>query len=100
MGQHAEAALPLAGRIGPAAQGASQPPLVPRDRALRLPPLPVHAAVARPARLLPEPPDHLPAVPRLRPLPAPAAAVDRDHGGASPEVLPGVPAVLLGVERR
>src|SRR5438876_9785326 len=39
VGQDPEAALPLAGGIGPAAQRAPEPPLVPGEGGLRLPPL-------------------------------------------------------------
>lgn len=50
-------------------------------------------------RLLPEPLDHLPSELGLRPLPALTAAVERDDGGPHPEFRPGVPVVLLGIER-
>ena len=99
MGEDAEAALPLAGRIRPTAQRAAEPPLVPREGGLGLPPLAVHPGVPAALGLLAEPPDHLPPVAGLRPLPAPVAAVERDDGGPHPEVLPGVAVVLLGIER-
>jgi hypothetical protein len=99
MGQHPEAALPLAGRIGPPAEGTPEPPLVPAERGLGLPPLAVHPPVPAPLRLLAEPLDHLPPVLGLGPLAAPVAAVERDDGGPHPEVLPAVPVVLLGIER-
>jgi len=72
---------------------------VPREGRFGLPPLAVHPAVARALRLLLEPPDHLPAELGLGPLPASAPAVQWDHGGPHPEVLPAVPVVFLGVER-
>jgi hypothetical protein len=98
--QDPEVTLPLSGGIRSAAEGTPEPPLVPAERGLGLPPLAVHPAVARPPRLLPEPLDHLPPVRGLGPLPAPPAAVERDHGGPHPEVLPAVPVVGLAVERR
>src|SRR2546423_12295544 len=74
VGQDPEAALPLAGVIGPAAQRAPEPPLVPAERGLGLPPLAVHPAVPAALGLLPEPLGHLPPGPGLGPLPAPGAA--------------------------
>src|SRR4051812_13896376 len=97
VGQDPKPTLPLSGLIRPGTEGTPEPPLVPAEGGLRLPPLAVHPAVARPPRLLPEPLDHLPAVRGLRPLPAPVAAVQRDDGGPHPEVLPAVPVVLLGI---
>src|SRR3954462_9044443 len=99
VGQYPKLALPLPGFIGASAQGAAEPPLVPAEGGFGLPPLAVDPAVPAALRLLAEPLDHLPPVHGLGPLPAPVAAVDRDHGGPHPEVLPGVPVVVLGVER-
>lgn len=47
---------------GPRPEGAAEPPLVPAESALRLPPLAVHPSVPAPLRLRPEPLDHLVAV--------------------------------------
>lgn len=99
MGEYAEVALALAGGVGPPAQGAAEPPLVPGEGGLGLPPLAVHPAVPAAPGLPPEPPDHLPPVLGLRPLAALTAAVERDDRGPHPEILPGVSVVLLGIER-
>src|SRR5687767_5199798 len=97
VGQHPELTLPLAGGVRPPAERAAESPLVPGEGRLDLPPLAEHPPVPGPLRLLPEPLDHLPPVRRLGPLPALPAGVDRDDGGPDPEILPGVPVVLLGV---
>src|SRR5689334_5384227 len=97
--EYAEPALPLPGRVGPPAERTPEPPLVPGEGRFGLPPLAVHPAVPAALRLLAEPLDHLPSVLGLGPLPAPAAAVQRDDRGPHPEVLPAVPVVPLGVER-
>src|SRR4051812_41066102 len=90
VGQDPEPALSRSGRVRPGTEGAPEPPLVPAERGLRLPPLAVHPAVPAPLRLLAEPLDHLPPIPGLRPLPAPPAAVQRDDGRPDAEFLPGV----------
>src|SRR6478752_6848691 len=99
VGEYTEPALPLPGCIGPPAERTPEPPLVPAEGGLGLPPLAVHPAVPAALGLLAEPLDHLPPVPGLRPLPAPPAAVDRDDGGTDPEFLPAVPVVGLRIER-
>src|SRR5690242_20048766 len=99
VGEDAELTFPLAGlvRLGP--EGAPEPPLVPAEGGFGLPALAVHPTVATTPGLLTEPLDHLPAVSGLRPLAAPAAAVQWDDGGPHPKVLPAVSVVLLRVER-
>src|SRR3954451_23779392 len=97
MGEDAEQALPLAGLVRAGPQGRPEQPLVPAEHALRLPPLAIHPPVPTPAGLLPEPPHHLAAVPRLRPPPAGPAAVQRDDGGPDREALAGGGVVVLGV---
>src|SRR6188508_1746427 len=92
-------AFTLPSGLRPAPEGTAEPTLVPAERRFRLPPLAIHPLVPAPPPLLAEPLDHLPPVRRLRPLPAAAAAVQRDHRGPDPEVLPAVPVVLLAVER-
>src|SRR4051812_27934325 len=99
VGEHPELAFPSAGGIRPGTEGTPEPPLVAAEGGLGLPPLPVHPAVPAPLGLLAEPPDHLAAVAGLGPLAAVRPAVDRDDGGPHPEVLAGVPVVLLAVER-
>src|SRR5438034_10933900 len=86
VGQHPEVTFPLPALVGAPAQGAAQPPLVPAERGLRLPALAVDPPVAAAPRPLAEPRDHLPPVRGLRPLPAPAAAVERDPRGADAAV--------------
>src|SRR5581483_7037599 len=98
VGEDPELALPLPGGVRPGAEGAPEPPLVPAERGLGLPPLAVHPPVPTPLRPLAEPLDHLAAVLRLGPLPPPVAAVERDDGGPHPAPLAGVPVVVLGVE--
>ena len=99
VGQHPEVALSLSRVIRPAAERAAESPLVPGEGRLDLPPLTEHPLAPGARRLLPEPLDHLPAVRGLGPLPALPAGVERDDGGPDPEVLTGVPVVLLAVER-
>ncbi len=60
MGDYAEVTFPRAGLIRLAPQCRAEEPLVPREGALRLPALAVHPLVPAAARLLAEPPDHLP----------------------------------------
>jgi hypothetical protein len=98
MGQNPEPALPLTGGIGPATQGTPEPPLVPAEGRLGLPPLAVHPPVPAPLRLLPEPLDHLPPVLGPGPLAALPPAVQRDHRGAHAEAFPAVAVVGLAVE--
>lgn len=98
MGEHPELTLPLPGGVRPPAEGAPEPPLVPGEGRLDLPPLAEHPPVPGALRLLPEPLDHLPPELGFGPLPALAAGVNRDDGGTHPEVLPRVPVVLLGIE--
>jgi hypothetical protein len=96
--EHAEAALPLAGLVGLAPEGAAQTPLVPAEGALRLPPLteyPLGQAALRPGY---EPPDHLAAVLPARKTGV-TAAIDRDDGRADAQFPSGVLVVSLGVER-
>ena len=69
MSEHAEVAFPLAGCVRLAPQRRAQQPLVPRERAFRLPALPVDPLMPAPLRLLAEALDHLPPVARLGPLP-------------------------------
>lgn len=99
MGENPEVALPLAARIGLAPECAPESPLVPGEGGLGLPPLAVHPLVPTAPRFRPEPLDHLTPVAGLRPRPALTASVQRDDGGPHPEVLTGVPVVLLGIER-
>src|SRR5260370_8179451 len=98
MGEHAEAALALAGliRLGP--QRRAEQPLVPRESALRLPALPVHPLVPAAPGLLPEALDHLPPVARLGPLPPPVPPVQRYHRRADAQLLAAVAVALLAVE--
>ena len=50
VGEHPEPALPLAGCVGLAAQRTAEPPLVPREGGLDLPPLAEHPLVPCPLR--------------------------------------------------
>jgi hypothetical protein len=79
-------------------QRRAQEPLLPREPALDLPPLPVDAAVFGPPRLAAEPPHHLPPVPRLGPLPARVPPVQREDRRADPQPLTNQGVVVLGVE--
>ena len=91
----------LAGLVGPpaGAEGAAEPPLVPAERALGLPPLAVHPPVPAALRPRPEPPDHLVAVlPPDRAGPA-APAEHREHGRADAQAVAGVGVEVLPVER-
>src|SRR5262245_23882684 len=90
MGEHAEVALALPGRVGAGAERRAQEALVAREGTLHLPALAVLP--------LGEAPLHLAAVLRLRPLAAPVAAVQRDHRGADPQVLARQAVVLFAVE--
>lgn len=99
MSQDTKLALPLPGRIRPGTEGTAQPPLVPAEGGFGLPPLAVHPLVPAPLGLLAEPLDHLPPICGFRPLPALPARVERDHGGPDIEFLPGIPVVILGIER-
>src|SRR5262245_14481562 len=99
VGEYPELTLPFPGLLRPGPEGTPEPPLVPAERGLRLPPLAVDPAVPAARGLLAEALDHLPPVLRLGPLPAAAAAVQGDHGGPYPEILPGIPMVVLGIER-
>ena len=92
MGEHAEVALALPGRVGAAAERRAEQALVAREGALDLPALAVLP--------LGEAPLHLAAVLRLRPRAAPVAAVQRDHRGADAQVLARQAVVLLAVEGR
>src|SRR5829696_5702386 len=98
--QDPELALPFAGGVRTTSERTPQPTLVPGESGLGLPPLAVHPPVPAPPGLLAEPLHHLASIPGLRPLAALPAAVERDDRGPDAEVLPGVPVVLLGVERR
>src|SRR5262249_56449619 len=71
-------------------------PLVPREPALDLPPLPVDAAVLGPAGPAAEPPHHLPPVLRLRPLPARVPPVQGEDRRADPQPLSSQGGVVLG----
>jgi len=97
MGEHAKVAFLLAGRVRAGPQRGAQQALVPAEGALHLPALAVDPAVPRPAALLAEALDHLPAVLGPGPLAALAAAVDRDDRGADVPVLAAQPVVVLGV---
>jgi len=98
MGQHPHQDLlllvdPLAGP-----QRRAQQPLVPREPALDLPPLPVDAAVLGPAGPAAEPPHHLPPVLRLRPLPARVPPVQGEDRRADPQPLSSQGVVVLGIK--
>jgi hypothetical protein len=97
--QDTEVTFALARGAGAPAKGSAEAALRPAERGCRLPALAVHAAVARPPRLFPEPLDQLPPVPRLGPFPPAPAAVPRDHRGARAEALAAVPVRRLAVER-
>src|SRR5262249_39428411 len=77
-----------------------EPALVPAERRFHLPPLPIHAAVAGPARLLAEPLDHLPPVLRLGPFPAAPTAGPGGRGGAGGPAPAGRGGVGLPCRRR
>src|SRR5579872_198211 len=100
MGKNTQVAFTLPRCVGPAPQGRAQQTLVTRERALRLPTLTVDTPIPAALRPLAEPPDHLPPVASLRPLPPLTPAVQRDHRRADAQLLPAVAVALLAVERR
>ncbi len=100
MSKYTQITFTLTRCVGLATQGRAEQTLVPRERTLCLPTLPVHAPVPTTSRLLAEPPHHLPPVAAPRPLPPPVATVQGDHRRADAQVLPAVTVALLAVERR
>src|SRR4051794_41804217 len=98
VGEYPKPTSPPPGLTRPGPEGAPEPPLVPAERGLGLPPLAVHPAVPAAPGLLPEPPDHLPPVRGLRPPPAPVAAGPRGDGGAGAGGLPAVTGGGVGGE--
>jgi len=98
MGQHPHQDLLLLVRPLAGPQRRAQQPLLPREPALDLPPLPVDAAVLGPAGLAAESPHHLPPILRLRPLPARVPSVQREDRRADAQPLTVQGVVVLGVE--
>src|SRR5690242_17769768 len=100
MGEYTQVTFAFARGVGLTSQSRAEQTLVPRERAFRLPTLPVHTLRPAAAPLLAEPPHHLPPVARLGSLPPTVATIQRNYRRADAQVLPAVAVALLAVERR
>lgn len=90
MGDHSKHDFGLAGVRRSASQGRPELPFILRDRALHVPAVSVLS--------LGESASHLSPVSRLRPAASGVASIQRDHGPANAQHLPGQPMVMFTVK--